>query len=121
LGRRDCFRGEAVVRTDAIDNKPSFIETNCESEVCAEILRGKGRATNLIGAALSALIVLIACDRYGVPARARYESARKALTPPLDAGGEKRPVRVAPPWLPLAVSARLAEAQDDPPGLHDGQ
>jgi hypothetical protein len=92
--------------------------TNYESEVCAEILRGKGRATNLIGAALSALVVLIAAITkltqgawvvvVLVPvivmasrrARTHYERAGKALTPPLDAGGEKRPVRVAPPRLP---------------------
>ena len=93
-------------------------------------------ATNLLGAALSALVVLIAaitklsqgawvvvvlvpvivmaCRRV----HAHYESARKALTPRLDAGGEKRPVRVAPPRLPSAVSARLAEAQDDPAEVH---
>jgi amino acid transporter len=93
-------------------------------------------ATNLLGATLSALVVLIAattkltegawvvvvlvplivlaCGRV----HAHYERAREALTPRPDVGGHKRPVRVAPPRLPSEVSELLAEAQDDPSQVH---
>ncbi len=98
-------------------------------------------ATNLLGATLSAAVVLIAaitkftegawvvavlvplivmaCGRV----HAHYERAREALTPRGDAPtgavrGRKRSTRVAPPRLPSEVSARLAEAQDDPSEVH---
>jgi amino acid transporter len=93
-------------------------------------------ATNLLGAVLSAAVVLIAaitkltegawvvvvlvplivlaCGRV----HAHYERAREALTPHPDAGEHRRPIRVAPPRLPLEVSAQLAEAQDNPAKVH---
>jgi amino acid transporter len=93
-------------------------------------------ATNLLGAALSALVVLIAaitkltqgawvvivliplivlaCRRV----HAHYEHARDALTPRPDDGEDHRPVRVAPPRLASQASERLAEAQDNPAGVH---
>jgi amino acid transporter len=93
-------------------------------------------ATNLLGATLSAAVVLIAaitkftegawvvavlvplivmaCGRV----HAHYERAREALTPQPHAGGHRPPIRVAPPRLPSEVSARLAEAQDDPSEVH---
>ena len=98
-------------------------------------------ATNLLGAVLSALVVLIAtatkltegawvvvvlvplivlaCGRV----HAHYVSAREALTPRPDAprpevGGHGRTTRVTPPRLRPEVSARLAEAQDDPSEVH---
>jgi amino acid transporter len=98
-------------------------------------------ATNLLGAVLSALVVLIAaltklaegawvvvvlvplivlaCGRV----HAHYVSAREALTPRPDApgpevGGHSRSTRVAPPRLQPEASARLAEAQDDPSEVH---
>lgn len=92
-------------------------------------------ATNLLGATLSAAVVLIAavtkltegawvvavlvplivlaCGRV----HAHYKSAREALTPRPDAAG-RRGTRVTPPRLSSAVSRRLAEAQDDPSDLH---
>ena len=92
--------------------------------------------TNLLGATLSALVVLIAattkftqgawvvvvlvplivlaCGRV----HAHYERAREALTPRPDVGGHKPSVRVAPPRLPSEVSELLAEAQDDPGEVH---
>ena len=98
-------------------------------------------ATNLLGAVLSGLVVLIAaltkltegawvvvvlvplivlaCGRV----HAHYVSAREALTPRPDApgpevGGHRRRTRVAPPRLRPEASARLAEAQDDPSEVH---
>jgi amino acid transporter len=93
-------------------------------------------ATNLLGAVLSGLVVLIAaitklaegawvvvllvpliilaCRRV----HAHYVSACEALTPRPDAGEHARKTRVAPPQLPPALSARLAEAQDDPSEVH---
>jgi amino acid transporter len=93
-------------------------------------------ATNLLGAVLSALVVLIAaitkltqgawvvivlvpvivlaCRRV----HEHYEHARKALTPRPDAGKHRRHVRVTPPRLASHVSERLAEAQDDPSEVH---
>ena len=94
-------------------------------------------ATNLLGAILSAAVVLIAaitkftegawvvlvlvplivlaCRRV----HAHYERAREALTPRADADEPStRPTRVTPPRLPSEVSARLAEAQDDPSEVH---
>jgi amino acid transporter len=123
-------------------------------------------ATNLLGAILSGLVVLIAaltkltegawvvvvlvplivlaCGRV----HAHYVSAREALTPRPDApgpdapgpdasrpeasrpdpsrpdeprpkgGGRGRTTRVTPPRLRPMVSARLAEAQDDPSEVH---
>jgi amino acid transporter len=98
-------------------------------------------ATNLLGATLSALVVLIAaitkftegawvvavlvpsivilCRRV----HSHYERAREALTPRPDSpepevGGHRRSTRVAPPRSPSKVSARLAEAQDDPSEVH---
>jgi amino acid transporter len=93
-------------------------------------------ATNLLGATLSALVVLIAattkftqgawvvvvlvplivlaCGRV----HAHYERAREALTPRPEAMGHTGRVRVAPPRLPSEVSELLAEAQDDPSEVH---
>ncbi len=98
-------------------------------------------ATNLLGAVLSGLVVLIAavtkltegawvvvvlvplivlaCGRV----HAHYVSAREALTPRGDApggevGGRRGITRVTPPRLRPEVSARLAEAQDDPSEVH---
>jgi amino acid transporter len=93
-------------------------------------------ATNLLGAILSALVVLIAaitkltqgawvvivlvpmivlaCRRV----HAHYEHARQALTPRPGAEEPRRPVRVAPPRLASHISKRLAEAQDDPAEVH---
>jgi len=98
-------------------------------------------ATNLLGAVLSGLVVLIAaltkltegawvvvvlvplivfaCGRV----QAHYVSAREALTPRPDApGGEadghKRSTRVTAPRLRPVLSTRLAEAQDDPSEVH---
>ncbi len=93
-------------------------------------------ATNLLGAVLSAAVVLIAaitkltegawvvvllvplivlaCGRV----HAHYERAREALAPHPDAGEHRRPIRVAPPRLPSEVSAQLAEAQDNPVKVH---
>ena len=93
-------------------------------------------ATNLLGATLSALVVLIAattkftrgawvvvvlvplivlaCGRV----HAHYKRAREALTPRPDIGGRERPVRVAPPRLPPKVSELLSEEQDDPSEVH---
>ncbi len=97
--------------------------------------------TNLLGAVLSALVVLIAtatkltegawvvvvlvplivlaCGRV----HAHYVSAREALTPRPEAPrhvmrGYGRTTRVTPPRLRSEVSARLAEAQDDPSEVH---
>jgi hypothetical protein len=93
-------------------------------------------ATNLLGATLSALVVLIAGITkltqgawvviVLVPlivlasrrVHAHYEYAREALTPRPKAGEDHRPVRVAPPRLASQVSERLAEAQDDPSEVH---
>jgi amino acid transporter len=93
-------------------------------------------ATNLLGATLSALVVLIAattkftegawvvvvlvplivmaCGRV----HAHYVSAREALTPQPEAAGHAGDIRVAPPRLPSEVSGILAEAQDDPSEVH---
>jgi amino acid transporter len=98
-------------------------------------------ATNLLGAVLSGLVVLIAtvtkltegawvvvvlvplivlaCGRV----HAHYVSAREALTPRGEApGGEvdghRGSPRVTPPRLRPVVSARLAEAQDNPSKVH---
>jgi amino acid transporter len=89
-------------------------------------------ATNLLGAVLSALVVLIAaitkltqgawvvivlvplivlaCRRV----HAYYGRARDALTPRPDADAGRPSVRLSPPRLAWQVSERLAEAQDDP-------
>jgi amino acid transporter len=93
-------------------------------------------ATNLLGATLSALVVLIAattkftegawvvvvlvplivlaCGRV----HAHYVRAREALTPRPEAIGHTGNIRVAPPRLPSEVSELLAEAQDDPSEVH---
>ena len=89
-------------------------------------------ATNLLGATLSAAVVLIAAITkltegawvvvVLVPliilacrqVHAHYEYAREALTPRPDADEHKRSTRVAPPRLTSRASERLAEAQDDP-------
>jgi amino acid transporter len=93
-------------------------------------------ATNLLGAALSGLVVLIATVTKltegawvvvvlvplivlaGGRVHAHYERAREALTPHPDASEHRRPIRVAPPRLPSEVSAQLAEAQDNPAAVH---
>jgi amino acid transporter len=89
-------------------------------------------ATNLLGATLSALVVLIAaitklthgawvvmvlvplivlgCRRV----HAHYDHARAALTPRSETGAQKRRTRVTPPRLASKTSEVLAEAQDDP-------
>jgi amino acid transporter len=93
-------------------------------------------ATNLLGAVLSAAVVLVAaltkltegawvvvvlvplivlaCRRV----HAHYERAREALTPRPRAGKHRQPIRVTPPRLRSDVSERLAEAQDDPSEVH---
>ncbi len=93
-------------------------------------------ATNLLGAILSGVVVLIAaltkltegawvvvvlvpaivwaCGRV----HAHYERAREALTPQPDLDEDMRGTRVAPPRLRTEASARLAEAQDDPSEVH---
>jgi amino acid transporter len=121
--------------------------TLAQSGMVAHWLRHRERgwrsalATNLLGAILSALVVLIAaitkltegawvvvilvplimvwCRRV----HAHYEQAREALTPRGDApggdvGGHRRSTRVTPPRLSAEVSERLAEAQDDPSEVH---
>ena len=89
-------------------------------------------ATNLLGAVLSAVVVVIAaitkltqgawvvvvlvpliviaCRRV----HDHYQHAHEALTPRPETGEQAPPVRVAPPRLAPEVSARLAEIQDDP-------
>lgn len=93
-------------------------------------------ATNLLGATMSAAVVLIAaitkltegawvvvvlvplivlaCQRV----HAHYELAREALTPRPDPDEHERWARVAPPRLTARASDRLAEAQDDPSEVH---
>jgi amino acid transporter len=93
-------------------------------------------ATNLLGATLSAVVVLIAaitkltegawvvvvlvpliilaCRRV----HAHYERAREALTPRPDANDHRRATRVTRPRLHSKASERLAEAQDDPSEVH---
>jgi amino acid transporter len=89
-------------------------------------------ATNLLGAVLSGLVVLIAaitkftegawvvvvlvplivlaCRRV----HAHYKTAREALTPRSDVDEDTGTTRVAPPRPSPALSGHLAEAQDDP-------
>ena len=89
-------------------------------------------ATNLLGAVLSAVVVVIAaitkltqgawvvivlvplivmaCRRV----HDHYQHAHHALTPRPETAEHAPAVRVAPPRLAPAVSARLAELQDDP-------
>jgi amino acid transporter len=116
--------------------------TLAQSGMVAHWLRHRERgwraalATNLLGAILSWSVVLIAsitkfaegawvvvvlvpliilaCRRV----HAHYVSAREALTPRPDSGEHARATRVAPPRLPSEVSARLAEAADDPSEVH---
>jgi len=93
-------------------------------------------ATNLLGAVLSGLVVLIAaltkftegawvvvvlvplivwaCGRV----HGHYQRAREALTPKPDLDEDTRSARVAPPRLGTEASTRLAEAQDDPSEVH---
>jgi amino acid transporter len=94
-------------------------------------------ATNLLGAVLSGVVVVIAaitkltqgawvvvvlvplivlgCQRV----HAHYQSAREALTPrPESAEQTRSPIGVAPPRLAPVASERLAEAQDDPDEVH---
>jgi hypothetical protein len=92
--------------------------------------------TNLLGAALSGLVVLIAaitkltegawvvvvlvpsivlaCGRV----HGHYARAREALTPVPDAPDRKRGTRVAPPRLSSEMTTLLAEAADDPSEVH---
>ncbi len=121
--------------------------TLAQSGMVAHWLRHRERgwraalATNLLGAVLSALVVLIAaatkltegawvvvvlvplivwaCGRV----HAHYASARAALTPRPGVprpgvGGGGRATRVTPPQLRSEVSELLAEAQDDPSEVH---
>ncbi len=93
-------------------------------------------ATNLLGAVLSGLVVLIAaltkftqgawvvivlvplivlgCRRV----HDHYERARQALMPQPETEAETGPVRLAPQRLASVVSAHLAEAQDNPSDVH---
>jgi amino acid transporter len=89
-------------------------------------------ATNLLGAALSAMVVVIATlTKFTQGAwvvvvlvplivlasrrvHDHYQRAREALTPGPQTGEHAPPGRVAPPRLAPEVSQRLAEAQDDP-------
>jgi hypothetical protein len=93
-------------------------------------------ATNLLGAVLSAVVVVIAavtkliqgawvvivlvslivlaCQRV----HAHYQQARKALTPRPETGEQMSSVRLAPPRLASEVSQSLAEAQDNPSEVH---
>ena len=89
-------------------------------------------ATNLLGAVLSAVVVVIAAITkltqgawvvvVLVPlivlasrrVHDHYQRAREALTPRPETGEQTPPVRLAPPRLAPAVSERLAEVQDDP-------
>ncbi len=93
-------------------------------------------ATNLLGAVLSAVVVVIAaitkltqgawvvivlvpliviaCQRV----HAHYQQAREALTPRRATGEREGSIRVAPPRLAAPVSELLAEAQDDPSEVH---
>jgi amino acid transporter len=117
--------------------------TLAQSGMVAHWLRHRERgwraalSTNLLGAVLSAAVVLIAaiskltegawvvvvlvplivlaCGRI----HAHYVSARAALTPRPDAprpgeGGRRQVTRVTPPRLRPEISEHLAEAQDDP-------
>jgi len=120
--------------------------TLAQSGMVAHWLRHRGKgwrgalATNLVGAVLSALVVVIAattkftegawvvvvlvpvimlaCERV----HAHYESAREALTPHLDPpeGMAKEAWRasLAPPRPAPALSERLAEAQDEPDEIY---
>ena len=93
-------------------------------------------ATNLLGAVLSAVVVVIAaltkftqgawvvvvlvplivlaCRRV----HDHYQRARAALTPQIETEDQSEPVRLAPPRLASLASARLAEAQDNPSDVH---
>ena len=94
-------------------------------------------ATNLLGAVLSGVVVVIAAATKFtqgawvvlvlVPliviasrrVHAHYEVAREALTPRPDSAEQSlSPIGVAPPRLAPAMSDRLAEAQDDPDDVH---
>jgi amino acid transporter len=93
-------------------------------------------ATNLLGAVLSAVVVVIAAITkltqgawvvvLLIPlivlasrrVQNHYKRAREALTPRPDPGGQTPQVRLAPPRLAPEVSERLAEAQDDPDEVH---
>lgn len=116
--------------------------TLAQSGMVAYWLRHRDRgwrtalATNLLGAALSVLVVLIAavtkftqgawlvivliplimlaCRRV----HTHYQRAREQLTPRPDAGEDGHPVRVEPPRLSSELSERLAEAQDSPADVH---
>ncbi|MHB1468062.1 MAG: APC family permease [Solirubrobacteraceae bacterium] len=115
--------------------------TLAQSAMVAYWLRHRERgwrsalATNLLGAVLSAAVVLIAavtkfiegawvvavlvpliliaCGRV----HTHYSRARQALSPRPEAVARVG-ARVTPPRLASAVSRRLAEAQDDPSDLH---
>jgi amino acid transporter len=93
-------------------------------------------ATNLLGAVLSAVVVMIAaitkltqgawvvvvlvplivlaCRRV----HDHYQRAHEALTPRAEIGEQTLPVRLAPPRLASVVSEHLAEAQDNPADVH---
>jgi len=93
-------------------------------------------ATNLLGAVLSGIVVLIAAvTKFTQGAwivvllvplivlafrhvHAHYESARLALTPRPESAGPAPQVRIAPPRLAPGASQRLAEAQDEPDLVH---
>jgi amino acid transporter len=89
-------------------------------------------ATNLLGAVLSAVVVVIAAVTKltqgawvvvvlvplivlaGRRVHDHYQSAREALTPGPETGEQTPLGRLAPPRLAPEVSQRLAEAQDEP-------
>jgi amino acid transporter len=93
-------------------------------------------ATNLLGAVLSAVVVVIAAITkltqgawvvillipLIVLASRRvhdhYQRAHEALTARPETGEQTRQVRLAPPRLAPEVSERLAEAQDNPDEVH---
>jgi hypothetical protein len=93
-------------------------------------------ATNLLGAVLSGIVVVIAAvTKFTQGAwivvllvplivlafrhvHAHYESARLALTPRPESAGPAPQVRIAPPRLAPGASQRLAEAQDEPDLVH---
>jgi amino acid transporter len=116
--------------------------TLAQSGMVAHWSRHRGRgwraalATNLLGAVLSGVVVVIAtitkltqgawvvvvlvplivlaCTRI----HDHYQRAHEALTPRPETGKQAATVRLAPPRLPSVASARLAEAQDNPAEVH---
>lgn len=117
--------------------------TLAQSGMVAHWLRNRGRgwraglATNLLGAVLSAAVVVIAAITKFVegawlvviliPAimvlcarvHGHYETARRALTPRLDGPAASTPSAIIAPGLrPFPTSSRPAEIQDTPAEVH---